>query len=1670
MTDVAGNVSANSPALSFTVDSQIGTPAAPTLVAGFDTGVSTSDGITQLGSVTLQGQSAEPGATLSVFNGATALGSVTVGADGSWTLAVSLPAGSHSLMARQTDVAGNVSALSAALNLTVDNSVSALGAPQLVAADDTGTVGDATTTQALARVSGSGAEANARIDVYADGVYRGTTQADGAGAWQFTPSGVWGSGLVNITAVQTDVAGNVSATSSALALNVMTQPSALSAPILATASAVAATDVAGAVTNSTTPTVQGSGAVPGATVTVYNGATALGNATADAAGHWSLTLPAQTNGSGLNLSVSQTVRGHESDRSAPLTVTVDTAAVANTQLSLATSSDSGLAGDRVTNDTTPTLQGTFAGQANVVVTVAKDGTTVGQALTDANGNWSFTSAALTAGVHSFTATPAGGSPSQPLVLTVDSSASTLAAPVLSADSDTGTSASDGVTSLRNVTLTGTGAEAGATVEVMAGTVVVGRAVAAADGSYAVLVQGLADGANALTVRQTDVAGNESSTSAALAVQVVVKAAASAPQILGISAATDSGLLGDNTTRNTTPVLQGTGAEANATVQVWNGSTLLGQAQADAAGQWSLTLSALPSGTHGLVARQVDVAGNVSADSAPFALTIDTSASAPTLGLLATADNDTGILGDGRTQNGTPIFTGVAEAGATVTLWRVDQGTPQSMGTAVADAAGVWQVELQQGLAPANYKFAASQVDVSGNNSSTSSPLHLTIQPLARVNLTSLLDGAARPQWVKLFDYNQDGLVDVVTNQKIYLQGSDGVFGDAGITMALAESATPINLFGGDEVAFIDQKNKLTIPEEEVRLSFPILGQSDGNIVQVGLANLLGQGTDILVLQSQAYLPVVKTKFVALGGVSIPNDSGGGLYFDFNADGLLDLIRVNPARDSWIGQGDGTFTNFRFPTGSYVTVGMVFDANGDGLLDVFQGDVLQINQGGDAPTFVNQYSLAGLPYYRYSEQITQIVVGDMDGDGQEDIGYGVGNNPLNVFLNHGGVFVQSAENLLFEGALNLDSWGTRSNLSLADIDNNRSLDLLYANNSDQLGVLINKSVIREDSYLRVVVTDPLGDESRMTGAVVELYNSTTGDLVATRVVNVGAKGSYTRQNSNLFVEFFGLDSTQSYDIAVRYPGNDNQGVTVVTGRAGFGTHGIDSNLLNQIVDGTLAAVSPGGKDVLYVSPEDRATATTGGKTVGTGLSDWMVGDAGNDVFLPNGSPLGEAGDTIDMRNGGSDTIVFQQVANLNTAATVLGADLTSALGGGGDVLDVAGLLTAIGYTGARNATDVASVLQVVANGTGLTVRANKPGVGFQDLAHVQPPAGGDISGKTLADLVASGHLRLGGLKLSGAASATLDENTAQLGGTKLFANVALAADGAAFGRGFDGGTLRVHLDNAYAEDRWTVAAGNGVTVAGNTVSVDGTAVATVHATDNGQGKDLLLTFGFSGSALTEAQQAQVVQRVAQAIDYTNTGSTPPDYARSLKLTVSDGAASAVDATLLTVTPVADTEVINGVRWVTGTAAVDTLGGSALDEMFVGYGGPVANAGTASATGDSLTGGGGADTFVYRAGNVGKDVITDFALGTFGTDANADRLQLSDVLQGYVAGTSDLNDFVRLVDNGTSVSVQVDFNGKADGSVFQHYLEVQLTGVTLAGAGAADVDTLRQALINNGQLVI
>ena len=63
----------------------------------------------------------------------------------------------------------------------------------------------------------------------------------------------------------------------------------------------------------------------------------------------------------------------------------------------------------------------------------------------------------------------------------------------------------------------------------------------------------------------------------------------APTIASFS--TDSGVVGDGITNDNTLTLTGT-AEANATVKVYDGATLLGSATANGSGAWSYTTAAL----------------------------------------------------------------------------------------------------------------------------------------------------------------------------------------------------------------------------------------------------------------------------------------------------------------------------------------------------------------------------------------------------------------------------------------------------------------------------------------------------------------------------------------------------------------------------------------------------------------------------------------------------------------------------------------------------------------------------------------------------------------------------------------------------------------------------------------------------------------------------------------------------------------------------------------------------------------------------------------------------------------------------------------------------------------------------------------------------------------------
>jgi hypothetical protein len=100
------------------------------MTSASDTGTSSSDDITTDQTPTVTGNGASGGATVNLYDsdGTTLIGTDTANGGGAWSITTSsLAAGVHTLTARQVDAAGNLSAASSALAITVDRQGPAFG-------------------------------------------------------------------------------------------------------------------------------------------------------------------------------------------------------------------------------------------------------------------------------------------------------------------------------------------------------------------------------------------------------------------------------------------------------------------------------------------------------------------------------------------------------------------------------------------------------------------------------------------------------------------------------------------------------------------------------------------------------------------------------------------------------------------------------------------------------------------------------------------------------------------------------------------------------------------------------------------------------------------------------------------------------------------------------------------------------------------------------------------------------------------------------------------------------------------------------------------------------------------------------------------------------------------------------------------------------------------------------------------------------------------------------------------------------------------------------------------------------------------------------------------------------------------------------------------------------
>ena len=373
-TDVAGNVSAASGALSVTIDTTIASPSVPDLIAASDTGVSSTDNITTLTTPTFTG-TAEAGSTVTLFDGTTVIGTRRRhGREVDHHRPAPRGCEPTASPPRRRMLAGNLSAASGALSVTIDTTIAAPSVPDLVATSDKGASNTDNITNVTRPVFTGTAEAGSTVTLLDGTTVIGTGKATIAGQWTITASTL-AAGTHSITATSVDAAGNPSVASASLSVSIdTTVPATPSAPDLAAASDTGVSDTDN-LTNVTRPTFTGT-AEAGSTVTLYNGANAVGTGVATAAGDWSITTTSTLSNAIHSMTTKATdVAGNVSAASAALSITVDAKAPARPQaLDLITASDTGVSStDNITSVTTPTFTGTAEAASTVTLF---DGTTV----------------------------------------------------------------------------------------------------------------------------------------------------------------------------------------------------------------------------------------------------------------------------------------------------------------------------------------------------------------------------------------------------------------------------------------------------------------------------------------------------------------------------------------------------------------------------------------------------------------------------------------------------------------------------------------------------------------------------------------------------------------------------------------------------------------------------------------------------------------------------------------------------------------------------------------------------------------------------------------------------------------------------------------------------------------------------------------------------------------------------------------------------------------------------------------------------------------------------------------------------------------------------------------------------------------------------------------------
>ncbi|EBS7703974.1 Ig-like domain repeat protein [Salmonella enterica] len=548
------------------------------------------------------------------------------------------------------------------------------------------------------------AEENAKVDIYVDNKLVASVDVDKDGNWSYEfKDNELSEGENSIKVVAVDKAGNKNETTDSIITDTI-PPEKPTIELDDSSDSGIKNDN---ITNSTLPTFIGV-AEPGSTVSIYLGLKHLGEVIVAKDGTWSYTLTTPLKDGEYNITATATdIAGHTS-ATANLPFTIDTR-ISYFSAEIETTNDSGIVGDNVTNNTRPTFTGKTEPNAIISVINSETGEEVIFKAND-KGEWTFNfTSDSVEGINNLTFTVedvAGNKKDFSLSYVIDTIAPVP--PTVSLE--------DFVVLPNGIILSGNDlpalvgtAEPKSTILLMRDGKLYDSIEVDSNGTWNYQFSNkFLQGAYDIEIISQDAAGNKSSTvkySFTIQTEVV-------PPKAELDASDDSGAKGDwITNKHNALTLLGT-ADRFATVNILIDGKTIGVTTADADGNWNFDISRnLSDNVYKITVESIDPLGRTS--SVDYQLTIDSFTPIPTVMLHDSADS--GVKGDMITKINTPLFTGMAEANAKVSIY-VDGVLS---GEAIAGDDGVWNFQFTTALSDGSHDVTVKVEDIAGNTASSS---------------------------------------------------------------------------------------------------------------------------------------------------------------------------------------------------------------------------------------------------------------------------------------------------------------------------------------------------------------------------------------------------------------------------------------------------------------------------------------------------------------------------------------------------------------------------------------------------------------------------------------------------------------------------------------------------------------------------------------------------------------------------------------------------------------------------------------------------------------------------------------------------------------------------------------------------------------------------------------